>query len=302
MNGLFLVKGICLRTKNKPKYERRLMKMLVNKYGEEPSFSASLSFKSRLIRFYDNYQPEKVSSVDKFVEKIGEDLAQQEQFFARLIEKYGPEPIAVATNNDARELVEAEEEAGILKKIMYCPIDGLPPEYSEFLPSFSEALPWLYENCPNLKLTTQEGRTVAEFYESMKEDGNLDELEKPSKSHRGGAARPNKSLTQAKGKKSKGGTTMILIEKIKRGNRKYITQVTGLEQIEGIKLKEAAKKLGKRFACSASVNKLPDGTQSIDIQGDCSYELPGIIIEFFPSIQKEMVYMKDGGKKTKVFA
>ncbi|XP_048617023.1 density-regulated protein homolog [Brassica napus] len=48
----------------------------------------------------------------------------------------------------------------------------------------------------------------------------------------------------------------VIIEKVVRNKRKCITIVKGLE-LFGIKLSDASKKLGKKFATGASVVKVP---------------------------------------------
>lgn len=45
----------------------------------------------------------------------------------------------------------------------------------------------------------------------------------------------------------------IVLSRVQRNKRKFVTIVAGLETF-GHKLKTAAKKLGKRFACGAAVS------------------------------------------------
>lgn len=174
----------------------------------------------------------------------------------------------------------------------------MPPDFCEYLATFPKALPWLLENCPKLVLSTRGGVTVEAFCAEIEAEGTTIE-EAAAKSHgsRGGAARPNKSRS----KKKVDFVKVIQIEKISRGKRKYITQITGLEEFEGVKLKDAAKKLGKKFACSASVNKLPNEKKCIDLQGDCCYELPDLLVEYFEGVKEEFIFFKEGGKKRPAF-
>ncbi len=62
----------------------------------------------------------------------------------------------------------------------------------------------------------------------------------------------------------------VLIKRIERGKRKYVTAVFGLE-VFGIELKVAAKKFANKFATGASVTKNNQGLDEIVIQGDLRF-------------------------------
>jgi len=306
-----MVDDLVKRTKLKAAYEMRLMQMLIRKYGEEPVADESdknpsssdeeddYDFCTRLTRFYAKYAPEKVDDVSKLVEKTQGVYENEEKLMAMLREKYGEEP---ETEDEVEEQVEEqveeeqvdENESSLLRQVLYCPTDGFPPEYSEYLDSFSHALPWLYANCPELVLTSKKKKTVEEYVASLE---NKEEIEMAShNSKRGGAGRPNKQLKKS-GKKI---DSFVTVERSQRQKRKFVTSVVGLDTFD-IKLKEAAKKLGKKLACGASINKLPNGMQSIDIQGDYMYELPEIILEYYPDIPKAKISVISEGKKSPAF-
>ena len=42
-------------------------------------------------------------------------------------------------------------------------------------------------------------------------------------------------------------------------------------------MKDAAKKIGKQFACGSSVSKAPSGAEEIVVQGDVLMDLPGFL-------------------------
>uniref|UniRef100_A0A7S3LI75 SUI1 domain-containing protein n=1 Tax=Aplanochytrium stocchinoi TaxID=215587 RepID=A0A7S3LI75_9STRA len=317
------IENLVLRTKNKKHYEERLIRMLVEKYGPEPKDEDS--FKGRLVRFYTKYQPSKLDSVDNLVAKAGDSETQQENLFRMLVSKYGPEPefnsvtsgmkslsISDSTNKENTRDGDTDDEEDeddehdehddetnhLFRKVVYCPVDGMPPEYSEYLTTFEECVPWLLQHRPDLVLTTKGGVTVQEYGAKLENKEEEGEPASSKNKSRGGAARPNKNIKSKKKGKDQDG--MVTIERVSRSKRKFITVVAGLDMFD-VKLKEAAKKLGKRFACSASVNKLPGGGQSIDIQGDITYDLPDILIEYFPSIEKDKIYLIEDGKKSKAF-
>jgi len=294
------VQDLVKRTKGKAIYELRLMAMLVEKYGDEPAMVDDgsdteeqgeddvYSFGARLTRFYRKYAPEKISDVPKLVEKTEGKPRNEEKLMAMLVNKYGSEPEDNDSSESEGELSGSEEEeeasSGLFRKIVYCPVDGMPPEYCEYLPSFTSCLPWLEEHTPGLVLTSKKGVTVKEYAAKLKSGDAADDGSK--KSSRGGASRPNK----LKGKK--GPTEQaVTIMRVKRQKKKFVTSIIGLDSFD-IKLKEAAKKLSKKFASSASITKQPNGAQSIDIQGDVMYDLPEVIIEYYPQVDKSKITMQ----------
>lgn len=57
-----------------------------------------------------------------------------------------------------------------------------------------------------------------------------------------------------------------------------------------------------RFACSASVVKVTEGGQEIQIQGDVQMDLPDFILQEFSSVNKSAIYFVDkNNKKSKCF-
>lgn len=330
--ALPLVDGLVIRTRGVPSNQDQLITMMTDKYGPEPMPKGTYDVaaaqaeivgtfedeeedeeeeeefdeeevRQRLIRFYSTYQPEKISTVGSMLKKAEGSLVQVNKLFALLVQKYGPEPEEDdeeegEQGSDSDE--EDEEDSGLFRKVVYNPVDGFPPEYSEFLPTFKQSLPWLLQACPELKLTTQKGKTVAEYAQGLQDSG-LDLLvgagEKVSSKRHGGAALPNRK----KGGKNKGGgATEVTIELVKRNKRRNVTIVIGLDSFD-VKIKQAAKALGKKFACGASVNKMPTGGQCIEIQGDVIYDCPGVVVEMFPTVKPDVVFRIQDTKKSKAF-
>ena len=78
--------------------EEDLIQMLVQKYGPEPTHEepkttneavANALFRQRLVRFCNKYAPERVHSVDSLLDVY---RGREEEMFAKLSAKYGPEP------------------------------------------------------------------------------------------------------------------------------------------------------------------------------------------------------------------
>ncbi len=138
-------------------------------------------------------------------------------------------------------------------------------EYCEFSPFPAECKEWARQNAANLGLS----------FESL----NLDDAEEDQD----GSASKSKQRSEGKGSSSKKGKNksvrikepqVVKIALIRRNKRKSMTVLGGLGPFLNIKMKEAAKKMGKHFACGSSVVKTDSGAEEISIQGDVLNELP----------------------------
>ena len=103
---------------------------------------------------------------------------------------------------------------------------------------------------------------------------------------------PKKKSSKKKKKKDK----ELVITKAVRNKRKCITTVTGLHHWK-VKLSEAAKLFGKKFACGASVTKNASQIEEIDVQGDCLYEIAQLILQKYPDVPKDAFYFVEDKKK-----
>ena len=70
----------------------------------------------------------------------------------------------------------------------------------------------------------------------------------------------------------------ILIKRVERTKRKYVTVVSGLEHFD-LDLKKISKDFGKKFATGSSVTKTPSGGEEIVVQGDVSDEIFDIFVD-----------------------
>ena len=89
---------------------------------------------------------------------------------------------------------------------------------------------------------------------------------------------------------------VVLIKRVERNKRKYVTVVSGLED-HGLDLKKVAKELGKKFATGSSVTKTAAGGEEITVQGDVSDDLYDWLVEKYPEIPEDNLDMKDEVKK-----
>lgn len=91
-------------------------------------------------------------------------------------------------------------------------------------------------------------------------------------------------------------TSKVLIKRIERNKRKYVTCVSGLEA-HGLELKKVAKDFGKKFATGASVTKVPSGGEEITVQGDLSDDIYDYVTENYGQIPEDNVECIEEKKK-----
>jgi density-regulated protein DRP1 len=66
--------------------------------------------------------------------------------------------------------------------------------------------------------------------------------------------------------------------RVQRQKRKFVTVIAGLETVPDLKIKDATKLFGKKFAASASVNEAQGGGKEVVIQGDVLGDLPALLM------------------------
>jgi density-regulated protein DRP1 len=168
-------------------------------------------------------------------------------------------------------------------EVLYCPVCSLPAEYCEFGPDFEKCKPWLIKNAPELypdlvkeaaeKTTEQlEGLDISCEKDLTQTQGTTSDVKKDEEVKR---------LPGGKVKKKE--KPEVIVEKIVRNKRKCVTIIKGLDMF-GIKLSDASKKLGKKFASGASVVKGPTEKDQIDVQGDIMYDLAEFITETWQNV------------------
>ncbi len=162
---------------------------------------------------------------------------------------------SLALTNDNIMSDEAEAGASSVPAplvVEYDPITGVPAEYNEYLPPDSQEFKkWKAsqegpEGLEKLKITDSKGVEI----EKKLPGGKVKKKQKPA----------------------------ILIETNVRNKKKCVTTVTGLDLFT-VKLNEASKVFGKKFASGASVTKASDGKEQIDIQGDFLSQVAELIIK-----------------------
>ncbi|KAK9705443.1 hypothetical protein RND81_07G057500 [Saponaria officinalis] len=176
-------------------------------------------------------------------------------------------------------------------KVLYCGVCGLPAEYCEFGPDFDKCKPWLIQFAPHIypNLLQEAGGKDA--------DKVADQLQSTSISADGSStSKPEEVKRLPGGKVKKKDKKEVIIEKVVRNKRKSITTVKGLE-LFGVKLSDASKKLGKKFATGASVVKGPTEKEQIDVQGDIAYDIVEFLTDTWPDVPESAIFFIEDGRK-----
>eukprot|EP00879_Flechtneria_rotunda_P000989 GHRR01001123.1.p1 GENE.GHRR01001123.1~~GHRR01001123.1.p1 ORF type:complete len:183 (+),score=65.81 GHRR01001123.1:148-696(+) len=163
------------------------------------------------------------------------------------------------------------------KVVEYDPITGVPAEYNEYLPKDSDE----YKRWK----AAQQGPEALAALTLKDKEGNEIEKQLPG------------------GKVKKKQKPQVVLESHTRNKKKCVTTITGLESF-GVKLSEAAKLFGKKFACGASVTKSATGTEQIDMQGEFVDKLAELVVKQYGSsnnIGKGDIYMIQEKKKVPYF-
>lgn len=88
----------------------------------------------------------------------------------------------------------------------------------------------------------------------------------------------------------------VIIKRVERNKRKFVTEVAGLEQF-GLDLKKIAKEFGKKFATGSSVTKTASGGEEITIQGDVSDDIFDWIVDNHEQIPEDNIEQIEDKKK-----
>ncbi|KAJ7955898.1 Translation machinery-associated protein 22 [Quillaja saponaria] len=180
-------------------------------------------------------------------------------------------------------------------RVLYCAVCSLPAEYCEFGPDFEKCKPWLIENAPDI---------YPDLIKGVKEEADkvANQLKTTGISSGAGDGAATSAPKQEEVKRLPGGKVKkkakqeVVIEKVIRNKRKCITTVKGLE-LFGVKLTDASKKLGKKFATGASVVKGPTEKEQIDVQGDIAYDVVEFITDTWPDVSESSIFFIEDGRK-----
>eukprot|EP00392_Amoebophrya_sp_AT5.2_P014617 g14778.t1 len=167
-------------------------------------------------------------------------------------------------------------------EVVYCPVDGFPPEYCQWGGKFEQCKPWLMQNCPEL-YPELAGVSLADAKETASKAKSAADEKAKQKELPGGKKQRSASPKVWKSR-------CISIKVAARQGRKKTTTIVGLDGFD-VKLDAAAKLFKKKFACgSAAVTGNPGQPDSVEIQGEPGREeLFALIKKEFPQINVKKI-------------
>ena len=203
------------------------------------------------------------------------------------VEAWQAAEAGLAWNDDPRYY---SQEIGDTVTVKYSPVSGLPVEYCRFGPQFEEEIPWLMENAP--EVLTEADIAAFNGTGGEKDDGSG---EKEAAEGDGKKKKSKKTALEKRANKANEVPDQkIIIARIQRQKKKFITAVSGMETVPLVeKLKDVSKLFSKKFASSASVSKSATGAEEIVIQGDVQYEIPELIIKQFKVDPTAIFFLED---------
>ncbi|KAJ6016683.1 Translation machinery-associated protein 22 [Penicillium sp. IBT 35674x] len=161
------------------------------------------------------------------------------------------------------------------RHIVYCGVCTLPPEYCGFGGTAKKCEEWLKDEEPELwnQLYSEDAlnANLSALSVSAQERAAKDAAKKEAK------AAQNEARDVERKAASK-----VIIKRVERNKRKYVTVISGLE-VFGLENKKLAKELGKKFATGSSMTRSPSGTEEITVQGDVSEDVEDWLLEVYGS-------------------
>ncbi|KAF2766227.1 eIF1-like protein [Teratosphaeria nubilosa] len=197
------------------------------------------------------------------------------------------------------------------KTPIYCGICSLPPEvgtlpllptlhpptpthpsqYCEYGGTVKKCSDWLLAAHPALHAQLYSGDSVAQGLSEL----SVDALKRAEKDAKKKAAKAE--AAEARERESRA-SLRVVIRRVERNKRKFVTEVSGLEGF-GLELKKIAKEFGKKFATGSSVTKNAGGTgEEITVQGDVAEDIVDWLGEHYGElIPEENVEVVEDKKK-----
>ncbi|KAL2756167.1 hypothetical protein ACRALDRAFT_2091621, partial [Sodiomyces alcalophilus JCM 7366] len=177
------------------------------------------------------------------------------------------------------------------RRVTYCGVCSLPPEYCEYGGTVKKCQDWLQKNEPAL----YDALWSPEALEAATASLSLEAQKRANKDAQKKAAKAQAAEAKQADKLAK---SHVVIKRIERNKKKFVTAVFGLEAF-GLDLKKVAKDLGKKFATGSSVTKTPSGGDEIVVQGDVSDEIHDFLLEKYKEIPEDNIELVEDKKKKK---
>ena len=182
------------------------------------------------------------------------------------------------------------------KLVDYSTVTGIPEEFNDYLPKDSDE----YKRWKVAKQTGAVEGDMANLSVGGSTAPAVDGAQDGSKPPSATTAAATEPKSSKKGSKKSKEDPQILLEKNTRNKKKCITTISGLD-LFGVKLNEASKLFGKKFASGCAVVKTAEGKEQIDCQGDFLDQAVELILKQFKQVKKKDVYYMEGKKKERYF-
>ncbi|KAI5371113.1 Putative SUI1 domain, DENR family, SUI1 domain superfamily protein [Septoria linicola] len=175
------------------------------------------------------------------------------------------------------------------RKVIYCGVCTLPPEYCEFGGTTKKCSEWLSTAYPTLH---------SQLYSESALSANLSTLsvDAQKRADKDAAKKAAKAEAAEARDAEKRAASKITIKRVERNKRKYVTEISGLEAF-GLELKKVAKEFGKKFATGSSVTKTASGGEEITVQGDVADDVQDWLLENHESIPEDNIEIVEDKKK-----
>jgi len=175
------------------------------------------------------------------------------------------------------------------RHVVYCGVCTLPPEYCEFGGTVKKCEEWLEKNHPDMHDKLYSEDALNKNLSSLSVDAQ-------KRAKKDAAKKEAKAAAVEQRESERKATAKVLIKRVERNKRKYVTVVSGLEE-HGLELKKISKELGKKFATGSSVTKTASGGEEITVQGDVSDDLYDWLCENYEDIPEDNIDCIEDKKK-----
>lgn len=203
---------------------------------------------------------------------------------------------AAASSSSGGRAVRAMVNFESPSSVVYHPSSGIPAEFCEFSETFDKDLPWILDNCPDAISPDVLEKVMAKALAqaSLGEDGAEEEGTGKKEKMRGAGITVKKA-------KSSSGECRVIIMRVQRQKRKFITAVSGMETVPDVRLKDVSKLFGKKFASGCAVSNTPSGDTEIVIQGDVQFDLPPLLMSQY-KVPATAIFFMDEKHQLTAFA
>jgi len=175
------------------------------------------------------------------------------------------------------------------RHVVYCGVCTLPPEYCEFGGTVKKCEEWLETHHPDMHDRLYSEDALNKNLSSLSVDAQ-------KRAKKDAAKKEAKAAAVEQRESERKAAAKVLIKRVERNKRKYVTVVSGLEE-HGLELKKIAKELGKKFATGSSVTKTASGGEEITVQGDVSDDLYDWLCENYEEIPEDNIDCIEDKKK-----